>query len=175
MGSLLQCFKVRIRAQIFGPDLGSMRPPPLLHLVAHLLIGTSLLTSYVSVLIHKNILNSSLPWRAQKQIHNTNSYAFQPATVFPNISSYLCLFTVFLLVLMKLRHFFLLCLINYEDVATTQIASIFFFLKCHFVTSQTLRFMLFTSTWFRVPLEFLFLNWYLGALFYTKIKGKKKI
>ena len=83
MGSLLQCFKVRIRAQIFGPDLGSMRPPPLLHLVAHLLIGTSLLTSYVSVLIHKNILNSSLPWRAQKQIHNTNSYAFQPATVFP--------------------------------------------------------------------------------------------
>ena len=29
--------------------------------------------------------------RAQKLIHDTNSYAFQPATVLPNITSLLCL------------------------------------------------------------------------------------
>ena len=39
-----------------------MRPLPLPYLTAHLLINTNILTSYISVLIYKNILNSSLPW-----------------------------------------------------------------------------------------------------------------
>ena len=61
VGSLFQCFRVRIRAQIFWQDLGPVRSLPLPHLVAHL-INTNLLTSYVSVFIRKNILNSSLSW-----------------------------------------------------------------------------------------------------------------
>ena len=62
VGSLLQCFRVRIMAEVFGPELGSVRLPPLLHLFAHLMINTNLQTSYVSVFIRKNILNSSLSW-----------------------------------------------------------------------------------------------------------------
>ena len=38
VGSLLQCFRVKISAQIFRPDSGLVRPLPLLQLVAHLLI-----------------------------------------------------------------------------------------------------------------------------------------
>ena len=60
VGCLLQCLGVRIRVQIFRPDLGSVRFPPLLYLVAHLPINTNILTSYVLVFIHQNILNSSL-------------------------------------------------------------------------------------------------------------------
>ena len=56
--SLLQRFTVRIRLQIFRPDLGSVRLPPLSHLLAHLLINTNLLTPDVSVFICKNIVNS---------------------------------------------------------------------------------------------------------------------
>ena len=49
----------------------------------------------------------------------------------------------------------------------------FLFLKCLFITSHTLHLTLFTSTLFRIFFEFLFLNLYLGALFYKKIKEKK--
>ena len=41
MGSLLQCFRVRIRAKFFQPDLGPVRPPPLRHIVANMLINTN--------------------------------------------------------------------------------------------------------------------------------------
>ena len=54
--------------------------------------------------------------RAQKLIHDTNSYAFQPATALPNITSLLCL---------KLFKTNFLCFINCECEATTQRASIF--------------------------------------------------
>ena len=53
VGSLLQCFRGRIRAQIFRSDLVTVRPPPIHLLVAHLLNNTSLLTSYVSFPIAK--------------------------------------------------------------------------------------------------------------------------
>ena len=106
MGPPIQYFRVRIRAQIFRPDLGSVRPPPLLHL----LINTNLLTSCLGV--HSQKCRTV---RAQKIIHDPNSYAFQPAT--SNISCFLCL---------KLLCF-LLCFISYEDVTATQIVPIFFF------------------------------------------------
>ena len=61
-GLSLSIFRIRIRAQILRLDLGPVRPPPLSQLVTHLLINTNLLTSYVSVFIRKNILNSSLSW-----------------------------------------------------------------------------------------------------------------
>ena len=60
VGSLIQCFRERIRVQTFRQDLGPVRPPHLLHLVAHLLINKNWLASYVSVFIRKKILNSSL-------------------------------------------------------------------------------------------------------------------
>ena len=75
--------------------------------------------SDVLVFIRKNILNSSLSWRVQKIIHDTDSYAFQPATILPNIS---CLVFETLLC-------FLLCLIYCKHVATAQIAPIFFFVS----------------------------------------------
>ena len=62
VGSLLQRFRVRIRAQSFRPCLGLVRSCPLSQLVAHLPINTSLLISYVSVFICRNILSSSLSW-----------------------------------------------------------------------------------------------------------------
>ena len=90
LGCLLHCFRVIIRAQIFRPDLGSVRPPPLLHLVAHLLINTNVLTLYVSVsvFIRKSTLNSSLLWSksTEKNPWYRHFYAFQPATVLSNIS-----------------------------------------------------------------------------------------
>ena len=83
---------VRIRAQISQPDLGSVRFPPLLHLVAHLPVNTNLLTWYVSVFIRQNILNSSLSWSKSSEANPWYKlYAFQPATVLSNISSFLCL------------------------------------------------------------------------------------
>ena len=92
VGSLLQCFRVRIRVQIFRPDSGSVRAPPLLQLFVHPLIITNSLTSYVPVFIRKSILNSSLPWSKSAENHPWyDSYAFQPATVLPNISSFWCL------------------------------------------------------------------------------------
>ena len=92
VGSLLQCLGVRIRTQIYRPDLGLVRFSPLLHLVAHLPINTNLLTSYVSVFIRQNILNSSLSWSKSSEANPWYKlYAFQPATVLSNISSFLCL------------------------------------------------------------------------------------
>ena len=91
MWALYLLLWVRIRAQFSWPDLGLMRSP-LLQLVAHLLIHINSLTlvfircSDVSVFICKNILNFSLSWRVQKIIHDTDSYAFEPATILPNIS-----------------------------------------------------------------------------------------
>ena len=121
VGSLLQCFRLRIRAQIFRPDLGSVRSPPLLHLVAHLLINTNLLTSYASMYIRKNILNSSLSWSKSSQIHQwyrllcfSASYGFTQHFLFLVFETLLS---------------FLLYFINYEAVATTQLAPIFFFLS----------------------------------------------
>ena len=114
VSSLLKCLRVRIRIQIFRPDLGLVRFSPLLHLVAHLPINTNLLASYVSVFIRQNILNSSLSWSKSSEANPWYKlYAFQPATVLFNISSFLCL---------KLLCF-LLCFINY----LTQIAPFFIF------------------------------------------------
>ena len=153
VGSLLQCFRLRIRAQIFRPDLGSVRSPPLLHLVAHLLINTNLLTSYASVYIRKNILNSSLSWSKSSQTNPwyrllcfSTSYGFTQHFLFLVFETLLS---------------FLLYFINYDDVAATSIAPIFFsfFFKRLFVTFHILHFMLFTSTLFRFLLS-LFLNLY---------------
>ena len=120
VGSLLQCFRLRIMAQIFRPDLGSVRSPPLLHLVAHLLINTNLLTSYASVYIRKNILNSSLSWSKSSQTNPwyrllcfSASYGFTQHFLFLVFET-LC---------------FLLYFINYEDVATTQMTPISLFLS----------------------------------------------
>ena len=117
--SLLQCFRLRIRVQVFRPYLGSVRSPPLLHLVTHLLINTNLLTSYASVYNRKNILNSSLSWSKNSQTNLwyrllcfSASYGFTQHFLFLVFETLLC---------------FLLYFINYEDVATTQIAPIFFF------------------------------------------------
>ena len=91
-----------------------MRFPSLLHLVAYLPINTNLLTSYVSVLICQNILNSSLSWSKNSERNpRYKLYAFQPATVLANISSFLCLTLLCLF----------LCFIN----CLTQIAPFFFF------------------------------------------------
>ena len=50
------------QSHIFLPDLGFVRPPPLLHLAAQLLINTNLLTlQNVSAFTRKNFLNFSLP------------------------------------------------------------------------------------------------------------------
>ena len=140
VGSLLQCFRVRIRAQIFPPNLGSMRSPPLLLQVTPLLINTNLLTSYVSVYIHKSILNSSLSWSNSSQTNPgykllcfSASYGFTQHFLFLVLETLLCS---------------LLYFINSEDVATMEIPLIFFF-KRLFVTSYILRFTLFTSTLFR--------------------------
>ena len=93
VSSLLQCLRVRTRAQSFRPDLGSMRLPPLRHLDAHLLIDTNLLTSqYVSVLLVKKFwILLCRGVRAQKIIHDTNSYLTFPlscvwkSAVFPSL------------------------------------------------------------------------------------------
>ena len=115
MGSLFQCFRVRIRSQIFRQDLGPVRPPPLPHLVAHLLINKNLLTSYVSVFICKNILNSSLLWSKSSETNPwyllwLNSHGF--------IQHFL--FLVFETL------YFLLYFIIFEHAATTQRAPICF-------------------------------------------------
>ena len=69
-----------------------MRLLPLLHQVAHLPINTNLLTSYVSVFICQNILKSSLRWSKSTEPNPWYKlYAFLPATVLSNISSFLCL------------------------------------------------------------------------------------
>ena len=119
VGSLLQCFRVRIMAEVFGPELGSVRLPPLLHLFAHLMINTNLQTSYVSVFIRKNILNSSLSWSKSSETnlwHRLLCFSSSYGST-----------QHFLLFVFETLPCFLLCFINYEDVATTQIALIFFF------------------------------------------------
>ena len=115
--SLLQCFRLRIRAQIFQPDLWLFWIPLLLYLVAHLLINTNLLTSYASVYIRKNILNSSLSWSKSSQTNSwyrllglSTSYGFTQH---------------FLLLVFKTQLCFLLYFINSENVATMQITPIF--------------------------------------------------
>ena len=92
VSSLLQCFRVRIRAQIFRPDLGKMRFHPLLYLVVHLPINANILTSHVLVFIRQNILNSSLS-RGKSSEANLwyKLYDFQSATFLSNISSFFCL------------------------------------------------------------------------------------
>ena len=155
VGSLLQCFRLRIMAQIFRPDLGSVRSPPLLHLVAHLLINTNLLTSYASVYIRKNILNSSLSWSKSSQTNPwyrlicfSASYGFTQHFFFLVFET-LC---------------FLLYFINCEDVATTQIAPIFFFLSVSLLlpilfTSRCLPLLYSNFFWVSV------FKFHIGALF----------
>ena len=92
VGSLLHYFRFRIREQTFQPDLGPVRPLRIPHLVAHLLINTNLLAFYASVFIRKTFwIPLCRAVRAQKLIHDRDVYAFQPATVLPTISSFLCL------------------------------------------------------------------------------------
>ena len=92
-----------------------MRLLPLLHQVAHLPINTNLLTSCVSVFIRQNILNSSLSWTKSSEANPWYKlYAFQPATVLPNISSFLYL---------------TLCYVSYFLNHLKQIALFFFFQK----------------------------------------------
>ena len=121
VGSVLQCFRIRIRANIFWPDLGSVRPAPLLHLLRHLLINTNLITSYVSVFIPKNILNSSLSW--SKSSENNPWYRL---LCFPASHGFT---QDFLFLLFETLLCFSLCFKNLEHVATKQIALIFFFLS----------------------------------------------
>ena len=163
VGSLFQCFRLRIRAQIFRLDIGLVRSPPLLHLVVHLLINTNLLTSYASVYIRKNILNSSLSWSKSSQTNPwyrllcfSASYGFTQHFLF--------------LVLEPLC--FLLYFINYEDVATTQIAPIFSFLSVSVLlpilfTSRCLPLLYSDFFWVSV------FKFYLGALFKKEKKRKK--
>ena len=125
VGSLLQCFRVRIKAQIFRPDLGWVSSPLLFHLVALLLINTNLLTSYASVCNRKSILNSSLSWSKSSQINLWYRLLCFPAS--HGFTQHF-LFLVFETLLS-----FLLYFMNYEDVATTQLAPIFFFLSVSLV------------------------------------------
>ena len=121
--------------------------PPLPHLVGHLLICSNLLTSYTSVYIWKNILNSSLSWSSQtnqwyRLLCFSASYGFTQHFLLPVFETLLC---------------FLLYVINSEDVATMQITPIFFFFfKRLFITCHTLHFASFTSTFFRFLLSFCF-------------------
>ena len=162
VGSLFQCFRVRIRAQIFPPNLGSMRSPPLLLQVTPLLINTNLLTSYVSVYIHKSILNSSLSWSNSSQTNP--GYKLLCFSASYGFTQHL-LFLVFETLLCSLLYF-----INSEDVATIQKYHWFSFLSVSLLLS-----IFFTPRC--LPLlysDFLFLNLYLGALFYKKKKRKEK-
>ena len=77
VSSLLQCLRVRIRAKIFRPDLGTVKFPPLLHLVAHLPINANLLTSMYRCSFAKTFwILLCHEVRAQKLIHNKNSMLF---------------------------------------------------------------------------------------------------
>ena len=71
VGSLLQCFRVRIREKIIRTDLESVKPSPLRHIVAHMLINTNLLTLYVSVSFEKTFWILCREVTAQKLIHNS--------------------------------------------------------------------------------------------------------
>ena len=143
-----------------------MRSPLFLQLVAHLLINANLLTSYVSVFMLKNIPNSFLSW--SKSTENNPWYRLLCFSASHGFHKH------FLFLVFKALLCFALCFINCEHTGTAQIVPIFFFFKCPIVTSHTLDLTLFTSTLFRISFEFLFLNLYLGALFYKKIKEKKK-
>ena len=147
VGSLLQCFRLRITVQIFRPDLGSLRSPPLLHLVAHLLINTNLLTLYASVYNRENILNSSLLWSKSSQSNPwyrllccSASYGFTQHFYFLVFET-----ATFLVIFCKLW-----------KCSDNTVSTDFLFFKCLFVTSHTLHFTMFTSTWFRFLLSLCF-------------------
>ena len=140
VGSLLQCFRDRIRAQIFRSDLVTVRPPPIHLLVAHLLNNTSLLTSYVSFSIAKAFWTLS---EKNSFILKTNHwYRLLCFSVSYNFTQHF----LFLVFVFETLLYFLLCFTNCEHAATTQRAPIFVFSVS------------------------LFLNLCLGTLYYKKIK-----
>ena len=163
--ALLRCFwlvwtlyfnvRVRITAQIFRPDLGPVRLPLLPHLVAHVLINRNLLTSYVSVFIRKNILNSFLSWSKSLE---TNP-CFSASHGFTHISSFLCLKLCY-------ASYYLLYIANMQRQRK----------KCQFFLIVSLLLpILFTSRCsplllLRISFEVLFLNMYLGTLLSKKQK-----
>ena len=134
MWTLYFNIRVRITAQIFRPDLGPVRLPLLPHLVAHVLINRNLLTSYVSVFIRKNILNSFLSWSKSLETNPcfSASHGFTQHFLFLVFKTLLC---------------FVLSFIHCEHAATTQKVPIFF--NCLFVTSHTLHVTLFASTFIK--------------------------
>ena len=107
-----------MRAKFFRPDLRVLRFPLLSHLVGgHLVGNTNLLTSYTSVLIRKNILNSSLSWSKGSENNSWNrllcfsaSYGFIQHFLFLVFEILLC---------------FLLSFLNCEHAATMQRVPIF--------------------------------------------------
>ena len=126
--SLLQCFRVRIRAQIFWQDLGPVRPPPHPHLVAYRLINTNLLTLYVSVFICKNILNSSLSWSKSWETNPPyRIFCFSVSHGFTQHFLFLVFETLFPLMFYNLPT----CSDNAE--------SVYLLFKCLLVTSHTSR------------------------------------
>ena len=160
VGSLLQCFRDRIRAQIFRSDLVTVRPPPIHLLVAHLLNNTSLLTSYVSFSIAKAFWTLS---EKNSFILKTNHwYRIQTLMLFSQLQFY----PTFSLSCVWNSLYFLLCFANCEHAATTQRAPIFVLS----VSLLLLHFTLFACTLLRMSFEVLFLNLCLGTLYYKKIK-----
>ena len=149
LSSLLQCFRVRIWAQIFRPDLGPVRLPPLLYLVAHLPINTFAKTFWI--LLCREV-------RAQKIIHDTLCFSASHGFIWH-----------FLFLVFETLLCFLLCFINY----LTQIAPFFFF-SVFFLNISSLLPIRFTLRYLPPPLLysevlFLFLS------FAKKRKEKKKI
>ena len=127
LGQILGQNYFRIRAQIVRPDLGPVWLPPNppsfpsplsihTHLVAHLLININLRTSYISVFIRKNILNSSLTCSKSSETYRhlcfSASHGFTKHFLFH-------LFETLLLC-------FLLRFVNCNHAAITQRAPIFF-------------------------------------------------
>ena len=112
--------------------------------------------------IHKNILISSLSWSNSLE---TNPWyrllCFSGSHGFTQHFLFLVFETsaMFPIMFYKLRT----CSDNAKST------------ECLLVTSHTLHFPLLASTLIATSLEFLFLNLYLGVLFYKKRKEKKKI
>ena len=102
--------------------------------------------------------------RAQKLIHDTNSYAFQPATALPNISCFLCLKLYYIF-----YHVYKFWICS-DNANSTDF--LFFIESLYYFLYSSLQ-VVHLAIFFTISFEFLFLNLYLGALFYKKIKEKK--
>ena len=131
-GSLLQCFKVRIRTQIFRPDLGPVRLPPPLQLVVHKAHQHKITNPYISMFIRKDILSSSLLWiKSSETSPWYRQSCFSASTMFP-------------IMFHKLQ------------TCSNNAKSTDFRYNCLVVASHTLHFTLFTTILFRISFKFCF-------------------